>query len=245
MCRVLVLILVLAATGAWARPVIIGVEDQSYLPHSAVVDGKPVGFAAELLQSFARDTGQVVFLRPLPINRLYAEVASGAVDAKYPDNPDWRGPDYRGEYHFRYSKAVVDIIDGVMVRPAFLDQPVKQLRSLAMPLGFSVTDWVSKGGPDGLTIFYSSGIDSLVRMCLLGRAEGCYANIAVMSYWMRENGQDGRLVYDSRLPHAATSYYLSSVHRHDVVGLFDAWLADHPDRLEALKQRFHLPDMGW
>jgi polar amino acid transport system substrate-binding protein len=245
MRRLLILILALAGTSASARPVIIGVEDQDYLPHSAVVDGKPVGFAAELLESFARDTGQAIILRPLPINRLYAEVANGDVDAKYPDNPDWRGPDYRKHYDFRYSKAVVDIIDGVMVRPALLDQPPGQLRSLALPLGFSTTDWVRKGGPEGVIKFNASGIDSLVRMCLLGRAEGCYANISVMSYWLRENGQEGGLVYDPRLPHAATSYYLSSAHRHDVVAQFDAWMADRPDRLEALKQRFHLPDLGW
>ncbi len=240
MWRLFCLILCIAPLAAYAQPLVIGVEDQDYLPHSAIRDNRPVGFAPDLLRTFGQDIGREVVLRPLPINRLYAELLSGSIHAKYPDNPDWRGPKFRNQYHFAYSRQVVGIIDGVVVKPAFLQRPISDLRRLAMPLGFGVTDWTAKGGPAETSFVSSGGIDSLAQMCLLDRVEGCYANLDVLSIWLAENGHKGALVFDPRLPHSITGYFLSSVHRHDVVEMFDRWLVENPDRLIGLRGQYGL-----
>ena len=90
------LICLMSVSMVWAadRPLVVGVEEQNYLPTYGWKDESFQGAGAEILTAFAADQGYQIQFHPLPIRRLYSETASGAVDLKFPDSPQW-SPDGR------------------------------------------------------------------------------------------------------------------------------------------------------
>ena len=93
----------------------IGVEQAEFLPHySGDAQGNYQGFARDLLDSFAAQSGMRLVYKVLPADELLPALLGRRVDAKYPDNPNWSGPAKAG-HRLHYSQAVVNYVDGVMI----------------------------------------------------------------------------------------------------------------------------------
>jgi polar amino acid transport system substrate-binding protein len=72
-----------------APTLVVGVEEQDYLPAYGWRDGRFEGAAREILDAFAADRGLRLEYRALPVKRLFASLVHHEIDLKFPDNPDW------------------------------------------------------------------------------------------------------------------------------------------------------------
>lgn len=127
----------LCAQGALAQSYVVGVEQQAFQPHFWQDEkGDYRGFAREVLDLFAQDAGIELQYKALPVDQLTAQLASGAVDFKYPDSPGWGGQAKLGKT-IHYSQPVVDYVDGVLVPPQQLGQGLDGLKRLALVEGWT------------------------------------------------------------------------------------------------------------
>lgn len=222
---------------------VVGVEDQHYLPVYSYDNGAYTGFARELLDAFARDRGYVLEYRPLPVPRLYAAFLNGQVDLKFPDNPNWK-MDLRQGRAISYSEPVAAFVDGVSVLPDRLASGVGQVRRLGTMAGFTPWAWLDLVQAGKVSVVENSSFEALVRQTLLGRIDGVYANVAVINYQLdRVVRQPGGLRFDSSLPYSRDHYYLSSIKAPAVVADFNDWMKQNRSRIQAMKQK-HAVEKG-
>ena len=217
----------------------VGVEEQNYLPNYAWIDGAFKGVAAEILTAFAADQGYQIQFHPLPIRRLYSETASGAVDLKFPDSPQW-SPDAKAGHEFVYSRPVLGYVDGVLVKTNNLGRTIEQVRTLGTVSGFTLpSEWRTRIDSGKMELKEATKLDQLLRMVLLDRVEGAYVSVASALYVADTVlGQKGVLALDPNLPLRRDNYLLSSVTHPEVIREFDTWLAAHKDQVKAIKARW-------
>lgn len=231
-------VLLAAPARAEQRELVVGVEELDYFPCYALRKGEYVGAARDILDAFAQARGYVLSYRPLPIKRLYAELLSGGIDVKFPDNPHW-APDAKQGHNLVYSQPVIAYVDGVLVRPENLGKGIEAVRTLGTVSGFTPFAWLDRMRAGKLVVKENPRTDLLLRQVVLGRMDGAYASVAVVNYTLEgELNMPGALVFDPQLPHSRDAYRLSSLNRPAVVAEFDAWMAANPGLVEAIKQRY-------
>jgi len=216
---------------------VVGVEELDYAPHYTIASGSYRGFAREVFDTFAADEKLNITYRPLPVTRLHSALVTGQIDFKYPDNPLW-GAAGKAASNVRYSHAVVDYIDGVMVPAERRALPVDgRVAVLAVVRGFTLPPAASWPGGVAPMVSEQISLSAAIREVLEGRAQGVFGNIAVMRHQLRYTMMypADAMVFDSALPHDRGAYYVSSVKRPDLVERFDAWLKRNSPKLERLK----------
>ena len=223
---------------AAGRDLIVGVEDIEYYPLYAIRDGEYVGAMREIVDAFARAKDYRVSYRPLPIKRLYAELAGGGIDLKMPDNPAW-GAEAKAGLNVVYSKPVASYIDGVLVRPGSIAKPADQFRNLGTVAGFTPYAWLDRIKADKVALKENPRMELLLRQAVVGHVDGAYVNVAVAHHVL--NGilnMPGALVFNPALPHSRDFYHLSTTRRPDAIAEFDAWLGDNAQLVKDIKDRF-------
>jgi len=235
-----VIILAWSTMVAWPaaaeRDLVVGVEDVDYLPAYGWRDNSYSGAARDIIDAFAAANGYRPIYRPLPIKRLFAELVSGGVDVKFPDNPLW-GQDSKLGAAISYSRPVIEYIDGVMVTP---NRRGKTIATLGTVAGFTPTPWLERIKAGQVALKENLKLDPLLRQVLLGRLDGAYVSVAVANYTLDTGFQmPGALVFDPSQPFSRESYRLSSARRPDLIAAFDAWLAAHAAEVKAIKDSYH------
>lgn len=209
------------------RELSVGVEELDYFPAYAVQNGVYVGAAREILDAFAKDRDYVLVYRPLPIKRLFAELLSGGIDLKFPDNPEW-ATDQKRDLPVAYSDPVIRYIDGVMVRSAGRGRGADGVKTLGTVSGFTPFAWLDRVKDGRVQIRENPRMELLMRQVMAGRLDGAYASVAVANYSLTQRmGNPGALVFDPDLPHSRDAYRLSTLNQPKVVAEFNAWLADN------------------
>ncbi len=215
----------------------IGVENLDYFPVYAIRDGDYVGAAREIFDRFGRDINCRFTYRPLPIKRLYAELFTGGVDLKFPDNALWM-PDAKAGLTLHYSKPVVDYVDGVMVPAGTQGTGQDRIRTLGTVAGFTPFAWLPRIESGQVSLKENPRMDLLLRQVVMGRLDGAYVSVAVAHYLAAQSPQTkGTLAFDPSLPHSRDSYRLSSLTHPEMIERFDAWLAAHADWVDEVKAR--------
>jgi ABC-type amino acid transport substrate-binding protein len=242
--QVLLCLLLTVSNGLAAKDaLIVGVENQYYLPVYAYEKGVYQGFARELLDTFAQDQGYRIEYRALPVPRLYASFIAGQVDFKFPDNPRWK-QDQRVGKQIVYSEPVLSFVDGVSLPPNKRKMPLDGIKRLGTVGGFTPWAWIDRIESGKTQLSENSSLEALVRQTLAGRVDGAYASVAVINYQLDHVlKQPGALVFDPSLPNSRDSYYLSSIKRPKVVLEFNAWMRENQDRIAALKTK-HAVEKG-
>lgn len=231
-------VLAVGPARAERRDLVVGVEELDYFPNYAVKNGEYVGAAREILDAFAQARGYALTFRPLPIKRLYAELMTGGIDLKFPDNPQWAG-DLKRDRPITYSRPVIAYVDGVMVRPEHYGKGSGHVRTLGTVSGFTPFAWLDLIRDGKVAVKENPRMDLLIRQVAVGRMDGAYASVAVGNYSMdHEMEMPGALVFDPGLPHSRDAYRLSSVRHPEVVAEFDAWMAANQPQVEAIKQHY-------
>lgn len=223
--------------GAAERDLVIGVEELDYFPAYAVRGGSYVGAAREIFDAFAHDLGYEVVYRPLPIKRLFAEMLSGGIDLKFPDNPQWV-TDLKQGKSVVYSKPVIDFIDGVMVRSDNMGRPADSIGILGTVSGFTPIAWMEQIKKGKVQVRENPRMDLLLKQVAMGRVDGAYVSVAVANSFLDgDPAMTGVLRFDPGLPHSRDHYHASSLSRPEVVAAFDDWLEKNQARVKAIKDR--------
>lgn len=233
-----VLVFGLSAGPAAAEPrkLVIGVEDQDYMPAYGWQEGDYRGAAREIFDAFAADRGYRLEFRPLPIKRLYAQLVHREIDLKFPDNPVW-APDLREGYNFAYSRPVIRYTDGVMVPAAKPSPRLEDVKTLGTVAGFTPMGWQERIGTGATVIKETARADLAILQVLRGHTDGAYVSVAVANHILDGEGKPGALVLAAGLPHANGGYALSSVSHPEVIAEFNDWLSANTARVEAIKER--------
>lgn len=225
------------------RELVVGVENQDYRPYYWVEAGRYQGPGRDILDAYAASRGDIRFVyRPLPVNRLYQAFLSGAVDLKYPDNPQWQADLKKGKA-IAYSRAIADFIDGVMVQPRRKGAGLDGLKVLGTVLGFTPWDYLGRIKAGSVRLLENGSLSGLLEQTILGRIDGAYVNPAVARYQL-ENvlHKPGALVFDPELPHTKGAYLASSIKHPDLIKDLNRYLSEERESVWAILRRYNLAD---
>lgn len=228
-----------ASSPALAQTYVVGVENLPFLPHYTTdAQGHYQGFARELLDQFAASAGIQLEYRPLPVQQLLPALLSGAVDFKYPDNPDW-APQEKNGHALHYSQPVVQYVDGVLVAPERVGQGLPALKRLAVVDGWTPRGYEKTIDSGGVQRLPSGDLRQMIHQALKHDADGAYFNVVVATYYLDNiRARPGALVFDPALPHTRSSFQLSSQNHAELIQRFDRFLTEHAADVAALKKRY-------
>lgn len=220
------------------RELVVGVEDLDYYPAFSMRDGEYVGAAREIFDAFAQAKGYALVYKPLPIKRLYAELLSGGIDLKFPDNPSW-ARDAKAGRTIAYSTPVIAYIDGVLVSPENTGRSIDAVQTLGTVSGFTPFAWIDRIKAGKVQMKENPRMDLLLKQAALGRVDGAYVSVAVANHILDDVLKTpGVLVFDPRLPHSRDAYSLSSRDHPQVIAEFNAWMAANAATVKAIKDRY-------
>lgn len=220
------------------RRIVVGVEELNYYPLYAVLDGGFAGTAREILDSFARARGITIEYRPLPVKRLFAELMTGGIDLKFPDNPGWSA-DIKQGGKVIYSAPVIAFVDGVMVTPSALGVGQDSVKVLGTVAGFTAYAWLDRIAAGKVQMRENPKLDLLLRQATIKRIDGAYVNVAVANHMLdRVLAMPNALAFDPSLPHSRDYYRLSTTKHPELVAEFDAWLEANAALVAEIKRRF-------
>lgn len=239
MKHILITALFLFTTCAAAEQIFtVGVEEADFMPHYSVDrQGQYLGFARDLLDMFAADSGIRLVYKPMPVGDLLPALLDGRIDFKYPDNPNWSGT-AKAEHPMHYSQPVVNYVDGVMVAPRRAGLGVEQLKRLAVVDGWTPWGYQGRINDKQVLLVSSADLPQMMRQALLKDSDGAYYNVVVATHYLNNvRAKPGALVFDPRLPHTRSTFNLSSIKYPEVIQRFDAFLSGRRTDIATLKAR--------
>ena len=239
--RLCLLSTVLLSPNGLAQTYVVGVEDLPFAPHYSLdADGQYRGFAREVLDAFAADSGVSLSYKALPVDQLLPALQRGEIDFKYPDSPHWAGAQKAG-MALHYSQAVVDYVDGALVAPQRQGQPLENIRRLAMVQGWTPRGYEQRIDSGQIQPSYSDDLRQMIRQALKRETDGAYFNVVVATHYLDNiRARPGALVFDPNLPHTRGSFHLSSLRHPQLVARFDRFLTEHAAQVAALKASYRV-----
>lgn len=236
--KLLLLVCATLVTSAWAGTYTVGAESTSYAPYYTTQGGNWTGYAREVLDAFAKESGHTFVYKPRPVKRLLGEFVEGKLDFKFPDNPYW-GQDAKKGNGVVYSEPVAPYVDGVLVRPDRKGAGKDQLKTLGTVLGFTAWDYLGDIKSGAIRLRENTNMTSLLKMALAGKVDGVYANPAVVRYQLRKMGEgEDALVLDADLPHTRSAYHLSTIRHPEVIDQFNQFLKSKADWIAQLQAKY-------
>lgn len=239
--RVCSLFALLFCASSQAESYVIGVEDMAFAPHYSVdKQGQYHGFARELFDLFASESGVQLSYRPLPVARLLPALSHGEVDFKYPDSDSWAQAQKAGK-PVRYSQAVVAYVDGVLVAPQRQGQSIDQLKRLGMVSGWTPWGYQERIDAQQIQLTYSDDLRRMIQQTLKKDTDGAYFNVVVATHYLDNiRARPGALVFDAKLPHTRGTFHLSTIKHPEVLQRFDRFLLEQQAEVAALKEKYQV-----
>jgi len=234
------LILITLLPGALtAQNYVVGVQNfKEYLPYSTYQNNDYSGFNRELLDLFASVNGYNFEYRALPIKRLYSDFLEGKVDLKYPDSPFW-SKNLKEGIDVIYSDALVEYIDGVIVKTERLNAGIESLKTLGMIGGFTPFAYLGRINDNKISVQEVFNIEGLLRQVNSGRVDGAYLNTMVSQYYIDKTlGQGTKLVFDPDLPFSKGTRHLSTIKYPELIANFNKFLIEHKAEVDTLKEKY-------
>ncbi|MBF0442630.1 MAG: transporter substrate-binding domain-containing protein [Oligoflexales bacterium] len=223
---------------------IVGVQNfVGYLPESDYSNEQYRGFARELLDMFAKEKGYTFVYKAFPLKRLYDSFVRGSIDLKYPDNAYW-STDVKQGKKVVYSEPVVEYIDGVMVHPSNKGKGIENLKMLGMVAGYTPFIYMKLVNEKKITLLENQDFLGLLKQVIIKRVDGGYSNIAVSSYYLRNDiGDPNALAFDPSLPYTKSTRHLSSILYPNVIEEFNSFLKQKRKEVGELKARHRVEDI--
>ena len=230
------------AAMAFSQEFTVGVEDIDYYPHYKNAAGNYSGYAKDVLDAFAKEKGYTFQYKALPVKRLFSEFLIGKVDFKYPDNSYW-AQDLKKGHDVKYSSAVVEYIDGVVLLPKKKGLGIEKIKTLGTVMGFTAWDYLDKIKAGEITNKENPNYQGLLNQVIKGRVDGAYCNIAVTNYQLNDVlKQSGALVFDADLPHTKSYYSLSTIKHVKVIEEFNKFLIEKKDIVDKIKEKYKVEE---
>lgn len=221
------------------RPVYsIGTQNISYKPHYDFTSPETDSFAEALLQLFAAHQQIQFNFVALPAKRLNVEAE---VDFIYPDNPLWRQAQQHQPELF-FSHAAVRIMGTTMILAERKQLPLNQVKSIAVPRGFTPNHLLHIQPSYGFTLVETSDAESALKMVLKGRVDAADVELNVANFLLRKLNHSGALVAGTALPFAPVGFHLSSARHPELILAFNRFLQSHSKQIAELKQLYELQE---
>jgi hypothetical protein len=229
---------VLLAPMALAQNYVVGVEELPFAPHYSLdAQGDYRGFAREVLDAFAADSGVSLSYKALPVEQLLPALQRGEIDFKYPDSPHWAQAEKAG-MTLHYSQAVVDYVDGVLVAPQRQGRALDDIQRLSLVQGWTPRGYEQRIDSGQIQLGYSDDLRQMIRQALKQDTDGAYFNVVVAAYYLDNiRARPGALVFDPTLPHTRGSFHLSSSRHPALLARFDRYLGERAVQVAELKRQ--------
>ncbi len=224
---------------AWSENFTVGVEEADYLPIYKGDSSNYVGYARELLDTFAGMNGHVFIYKAFPVARLHREFAlRKALDFKYPDNPYWSS-DLKENTRIFYSKGTVTVVEGLMVLPA--NKGKGKVSSIATIRGFTPYPYLDRIKNKEIVVTEANSPEAAINMGEAGRVDAVYIGTIPATYIMREFlKKPGVLVFDDKLPSTRSDFSFSSIAHPEIIKQFDDFLVKERDTVARLKTKYKI-----
>lgn len=232
--------LIIASRAVNADNIIIGVENIDYFPIYQYSEDRYTGAAADIFNRFAQLNGHTITYRAFPLARLNTYYLNGTIDFRFPDNTLWLQKPKKG-YDIHYSSAVIDFIDGVMVKPENLGKGASSLKQLGIVRGFTPWDYLDDIKAGSILLNETNSILSLLKLTSLQRYDGAYINIDIARHHQTNAlNSSAQLVFDPELPYTQSSYSLSSYKYPNVIEQFNRFLIEQKDWIKTVKEKYQV-----
>lgn len=223
---------------------VVGVEDTSYYPHYAVKNGEYIGFARDLLDSFAKKHGYRFSYKPFPVMRLHRDFIEKKLDFLYPNNPEWL-TELKGNVNISYSKAAVHVTDGVMVLPENKGRGLEKLKYLGTIQGFTLPAYTALIKDRKIRLSESYEMKGLINSVIKKNADGAYITVDCANHHLRTVLQKpDALVFDPGLPYDVAAHQLSSILYPEIIKKFDSFLDEEKELREQLKADYRITEIS-
>jgi polar amino acid transport system substrate-binding protein len=222
---------------AFGEDFVIGVEDMKYYPIYDNEAGEYKGYARDLLDQFAKDSGHTFKYSVLPINRLFKALTAGQVDFKFPDNEHWQTDAKKG-FNVVYTNGLFTNIDGLHVLPAKAGKGFESIKVIGTILGFTPWPYFDKIQAGQVKVTQNTSADGLINQGMIERVDGVYLSVYVIDYALKQAKKDGALVFDKTLPYSKDDYKLSTTKYAKVAEDFNTWLAKNQELIVSLKTKY-------
>lgn len=169
------------------------------------------------------------------------EFLHGQVDMKMPDNEYWSADIKEGK-NIIYSKPIVEYIDGVMVKPENIIYGIDDLENMGVVLGFTpfaYSDLIEEGK---INMHETRSLEGLLNQVILGRVDGGYINISVAEHYMKEWGENEKLLFNRNLPFTKSTRHLSTINHPELIDKFNEFLIKEKDKIDALKEKYKVEE---
>lgn len=207
-----------------AKEVVIGLENTYYPPRYFVEAGKPAGINVEFLTRAFKDLGYEVRWKVQPVAELYSDLLRGAIDFKFPDNPEW-------EYQIKkdkpilYSSVIQADKDGLFVQAKNKARDLEKIKKVGTLQGFTVVSLEHNIRSGKIKVLEYSDTSTLMQAAIKGEIDGAYLSHGVGDYYLSKILRDPKkLVFDESLPTANNPYYLSSLKEKSLLKKLNQWI---------------------
>ncbi len=229
---------------AQEKKYVVGVEDTSYYPHYEVRNGEYTGFARDILDAFAKKYGYSFSYSPLPIMRLHRAFLERKLDFLYPNNPEWL-TELKTNVTIYYSKAAVNVTDGVMVLPENKGRGLEKLKYLGTIQGFTLPAYTALIKDNRVRLSESYEFKGLINSVIKKNADGAYITVDCANHYLRTVLQKpDALVFDPGLPYDVAAHQLSSIKYPEIIKEFDTFLDKEKQLAERLKADYRITEIS-
>jgi len=223
-----------------AKEITIGVEKLDYLPYYGHKNNQYHGYARELFDQFGKDNSYRIHYKILPVARLFHDFITHQVDFKFPDNPNWKQTE-KQKFNIQYSSAIAEFTDGILVTKKAAMQKDKKFSRIGTMRGF--TPWILQEQIEQkkMRIIENNTLSGLLQQVSLGRIDGCFINIDVARYHIKNKHQPpDYLELNKNLPYDTGNYFLSTIKHKKGLNEFNLWLKENAAFHQQLKDKWGL-----
>ena len=219
---------------------VVGVENINHYPHYTLKDGEWAGFGREVLDAFAKARGYSFVYKPYPVKRLMQQSWQQEVDLMFPDNPLWLS-DKKKDVSITYSTTFVKVTEGTMVLPANLGTGIDAIKTLGTITGFTAASYTPFIDSGQVQLDNSRDSHFVLLKTLNGRTDGAFLAVDSARHMLKTILKNpGGLLFDKSLPYDIYDYFLSTTMHPDIIDEFNAFVNNHADLLDALKNKYNI-----
>lgn len=220
---------------------LVGVEDINYFPlfDFSSSNATTPSFTRDLLSEFFESHQLRYRFVPLPIKRFDKWYIEQNIDFKFPDNFRWREDKYN-QLNITFSDPVLRLEAGTYVLKKNENIQRDHVNSLITVLGFHPTLWLDRVIKQPSFLQEDHNPLGIVRHVLHGNADATNIDLNVINYYLRELKKEGQIVLAKNIPHQKFYYHLSSIKYPEIIELFNQFLIERADYVDALKKKYEL-----
>ena len=215
----------------------IGVGDQNHYPLFDFTSGDDMGLAHDILTLFAERNGFKFEYVPMSYVKLQGAIEKGDIDFIFPDNPRWRKYRYTREHNI-YSLPFMHAVSATFVSMDHQDMTIDQVRSVAIPFGYSSVTWYGAMQKYSMETMTTSGLNASMQNVYRRTVMAADVEYNVATHLAKVLPHLGSIVLNKNLPSAPAQYHLSTVKHILVIERFSHFISKNQEQIEALRHKY-------